>query len=260
LLTSNFPSGMAAPSSPLQLGELTLSPSTDTLFQLGELLARTNVAGGLLQPLRLDQVGLTLPVGQWAFKKAEYVTPGAFTPDRAAQQFAEFTDEALRAILGGYARLAYYQLDPLYPGFTDRLLAHLLPGVEIIVPKPRSLTCDMAAVLQAYGTTLKPMTVERLRFAPPRPPLTPPSDEDLLLVALVLFVEQLNLTAWLAHVAACEPTRRLTQVLGGLARGEFFTSEWGGLLPKLLSWVVPRKTVQAQVASSSPLVLVVLAV
>jgi hypothetical protein len=37
---------------PLRLGELNLSSVLDQLFQLGELLARINASGGLLQPLR----------------------------------------------------------------------------------------------------------------------------------------------------------------------------------------------------------------
>lgn len=250
---------MSAHASPLRLGELDLPSPTDALFQLGELLARTNAAGGLLSPLRLDQVSLTLPLSRWDFKTAACITPGAFTPAHAAQQFVELDDESLLAILGGYARLAYQLLDPTYQGFTDSLLAQLLPGVEVKVPRPEPIRFDMAAVLQAYNTMLEPdMEAPQLQFAAPRPPATPPSEEDVLLATLVLFVDQRNLTAWLRQVAACEPKRKLAQVLGALAQGKFYTSSWDGLIPRLLTWVMPRKTVRQQVASSSPLVVAVL--
>jgi hypothetical protein len=252
---------MAAHPSHLRLGELDLSSVLDELFQLGELLARINASGGLLQPLSLAKVSLTMPLGQWEVTRAEYITLSAFTPALAAQQFVEFEDEALRTILGGYARLAYQRLDPQYPGFTDSLLAQLLPGVEVMVPKPLPIRFDLAAVLQAYGTSLAHYIPAQQDLAvTPRPPAVAPSEEDLLVASLVLFVAQRDLTAWLRHVAACEPTRHLAQVLGALARGEFATSGWSGLLPKLLSWVVPQEKKRPEFDTPSAQVSVGLAV
>jgi hypothetical protein len=167
----------------------------------------------------------------------------------------------LWTILGGYVRLAYQRLDPQYPSFTDSLLAQLLPGVGVIVPKPLPMRFDLAAVLQAYGTSLEHyIPKQQGPMVAPRPPVVSPSEEDLLVASLVLFVAQRDLTAWLRHVAACEPTRRLAQVLGALARGEFYTSGWGGLLPKLLSWVVPREKKRPELDNPSALVSVGLAV
>jgi hypothetical protein len=217
--------------SPVCLQELNLPALLDNQFQLGELLARTNAAGGLLPPDLLAHATMTVPLGRWQLRTREAIVPASpLTPALAATQFQELEGEFLRAVLSGYARQAYQVLEPDHPGFVAQLLRQLLPGVRVEAVAPRPGTFDLEQVVQAYGISLDADT--QLSFSPPAPaPAT--SDENLLLATLVVFVAQQDLTRWLAHVAAGDaPTRPLTQLLGAFARGPSPRPGGGAASPK----------------------------
>lgn len=215
------------------LGELNVPSFTDNLFQLGELLASTNAAGGLVPPDFFYHTSMTMPMGGWGFDSDKQVIPGAFTPALAAAQFAELEAVMLPPILGGYARVAAQLLEPAHPGFTAALLAQLLPQYKVLAPRP--VLFDIKRVLLAYRATLQPGFFDsQLLLASPALPTATVTDEEVLLTTLALFTMQVNLTDWLAHVAASEPKRKLAQLLGALARGKYYTtSEWGGVLAQL---------------------------
>ncbi|WP_324680717.1 hypothetical protein [Hymenobacter sp. GOD-10R] len=229
---------MSLLSSPLRLGELDIASPYDILYQAGELLARRNARGELFLRGFLAEVVVTLTFCQWQVSLPQYnryVAPQRFTPQEAAEQFADLDGERLQALLGGYGRTAYQLLDPLYPGFTDQLLAQLLPEPLPLVTRPRPAVYDFGRVLQAYGVSLHVDAPEpQLVFAAPTVPRESPTDEELVLACVIVFMAQLNLTPWLAHLAACEPARALTQLLGALARGDLQEPAWGGVIPKLL--------------------------
>ena len=175
---------MTLVSSPVRLGELDIASPYDILYQVGELLARRNAQHELFLPGFLSEVVVTLTLCQWEVSlphHARYVAPQRFAPEKAAQQFAELEGERLRALLGGYGRLAYQLLDSQYPGFTDQLLAQLLPAPLPLVTRPRLAVYDFNRVLQIYGVSLGVDTKEpHLVFAVPTVPLEPPTDEQLV--------------------------------------------------------------------------------
>lgn len=240
-------SGPRAPASARPgLGELDIPSHLDAVFLLGELVASLNKSGVLLQPGFKSDVLLSPRTGDWKFMDTINFAVDAFTPAEAAGQFADFTGEPLQALVAGYARKAYQVLTPIFPELPQRVLTELLPEPIPTVPQPRPQLFDLGAVLQAYGATLhlagaKPQLV----FAAPAPPAVPPTDEELLLASTVVFTALLNLSEWLAQVAACEPAREVAHILGGLARGELFDPAWGGLLPKLFGAYRPQQRLRA---------------
>ncbi|MBC6992250.1 hypothetical protein [Hymenobacter sp. BT491] len=235
------------------LGELDIPDALDALFPLGELLAKLNAAGALFLPGFTGDIVLNARTGEWVICTPDHVELDAFAPAKAAGQFAGLTGEPFRALLAGYARRAYQVLEPAYPGFTHSLLAHLLPVPVPVAPKPRPQFLDLSRVLQAYGVALRlDASARRLAFAAPAVPAAPPTDAELLQATLVVFAAQLNLTAWLTQVAACEPARPVAQILGALARGELFDPEWGGVIPKLLGSYRPQQQLRARLASQPP--------
>jgi hypothetical protein len=236
-----------------RLGELDIASDCDFLFQLGEFIAHINANGRLLAPDFLSAVSLTMPLGKWDVHDPASVQPipGEFlTPAIAAQQFAGYEGELLRALLAGYGRKAYQVLEPRYPGFTEQVLTLLLPTPIPQVIQPRPSCYDLGRVLQAYGASLHVDGFKaQLVFATPVPPATPPTDEELVLASVILFAGRLNLTAWLTQVAASEPARELAQVFGALARGEMHEPSWGGLIPRLLGSERARRKLQTRLAS-----------
>lgn len=242
---------------PARLGELDLAAVFDFVYQQGELLACLNAEGKLLAPGFISAVGLTMPLGKWGLRELEsghMVTEG-ITPEKVAHQFSEYEGELLRALLAGYGRKAYQVLEPRYPGFTERVLALLLPPPVPRVTMPRPVGFDLGRVLQAYGACLKFEVCEpparakaQLVFAVPAAPAIAPTDEELVLASVVLFAGRLNLTQWLTQVAACEPFRELAQLFGALARGELHESSWSGLIPRLLGSERSQRKLRARLA------------
>ncbi|UOQ69545.1 hypothetical protein [Hymenobacter volaticus] len=97
----------------------------------------------------------------------------------------------------------------------------------------------------AYNST----TLRRSSCLPPHCSRPAPTDEELVLACVILFVGQLDLTAWLTQVAACEPERELTLLLGALARGELHESSWSGLIPRLLGSDRAQRKLRTRLAS-----------
>ncbi|UOQ69544.1 hypothetical protein [Hymenobacter volaticus] len=130
---------MTSVSAPSALGELDIPSACDLMYQLGEELACLNAKGRLLPPDFLPDVSLAMPLGKWGLRKSARVQPIAqadLTPEKAAQQFSEFEGVLLQALLAGYGRKAYHVLEPQHPGFTEQLLALLLPAPCHRLPSP----------------------------------------------------------------------------------------------------------------------------
>ncbi|MFD1874293.1 hypothetical protein [Hymenobacter bucti] len=244
------PSVPAEPPRPT-LGELDIPSNLDALFLLGELLATLNHSECLAWPGFYGDVVLHPRTGKWVVVNAGGLAFGSFTSTQAAAQFDDFTGDSLRAVLAGYARKARQVLEPVYPSFVDTLLAELLPTPVPQAPQLRPFFFDLPRVLQAYGTSLELVgSTRQLGWVAPAPPPNPPTDKELLLACVTVFVARLNLTEWLTHVAACEPTRELTQILGALARGDLFEPTWGGFIPKLLGHYRPQRALRLRVLTN----------
>lgn len=221
------------------LCELATPAAWSTFYSLGRLVAELNSADMLLRPGFEATIRLSAATGEWMLCEVDYVDLGEFTPARAASQFARFTGDALRAVLAGYAGVAQRELDPRHAGFTAGLLAELLPAPVPEVLQPAASLFDLGAVLQACGATLQPTAAgAQLALAPPTAALA--TDEELLLASVVVFVAELDLTAWLQHVAACYPASEVAQLLGRLARGELYAA-WGGVVPQLVARLRARR-------------------
>ncbi|UOG77387.1 hypothetical protein MTX78_23885 (plasmid) [Hymenobacter tibetensis] len=227
----------------IYLGELDIPASLDWLYLFGDTLALFNFAGALVRPGGINGFALDRSIGQWVLCDAERVDLNGFTPEKAVTQFHDFTGEHLEVVVAGYARKAYQLLEPTYPGFTDRLLAQLLIAPVPDVPKPRAQILDLNRVLQAYGASLvlkdNSLLAEdnqppQLVFTAPVVPVSRPTDTELVLTSVTLFVAQLNITPWLLHVVACDPDHEIAQLLGAIARHELAEPAWGGVLAKLL--------------------------
>lgn len=217
------------------LGELNIPPPLDALYLLGDTVALFNSLGIRLLPGFSPDLLLNRRLGLWVLSGGHRVDLQGFTPEKAADQFAEFTGEPLRAVLGGYARRAYQLLEPRHPGFTQDLLTQLLPAPVPNVPAPRPQLVDFEAVFRAYGCSLQADGQHsRLTFGPPVAPVPRPPDWQLVVASVTVFVAELNLTPWLLHVEACDPAHEMTQLLGALARHQTRKPEWDGLLPRLL--------------------------
>lgn len=239
-------------------GELHIPADLDVLYLLGDTLALFNSQGLLLLPGFFPDVILNPRTGMWVLSEVEHVELHGFVPEKAAGQFAELTGEPLRAVLGGYARKAYQLLEPQYPGFTQSLLAQLLSEPVPVVPRPRPQIIDLRQVFQAYGCGLQTEGKRRyITFTPPAVPLVRPPDWQLVFASVTVFIAQLNLTPWLLHVAACDPTHELAQLLGAIARHELKEPAWGGVIPRLLGAYRRREKLFAQLAHQ-PLPLSVL--
>jgi hypothetical protein len=220
---------------PERLGELDLPKSFDAFYLLGTQIARLNAAGLLLRPGFRSDLSLSASSGWWTFASTHYVEKQVFAPERSVGQFVDFAEGPLAAVLGGYARQAAILLDPTYPGFAASVLEQGLPTLSVAATLPRPVAFDLARVLRAYGASLRGGSKEpKLTWVAPASPAAVITDTELLLVATVVFIAELDPTAWLTHVAACEPQRELAQVLAALAHGELRASNWGGLLPQLL--------------------------
>ncbi|UOQ69167.1 hypothetical protein [Hymenobacter volaticus] len=201
-----------------------------------------------------------MPLGKWGLREPEsgQMVTEDITPEKAAHQFSEYEGELLRALLAGYGRKAYQVLEPRYPGFTEQVLALLLPPPVPRVTKPRPVGYDLGRMLQAYGARLvfedgesPGMATARLGFADPAVPVAAPTDEELVLASVVLFAGQLDLTQWLTQVAACEPARELAQLFGALVRGELHESSWSGLIPRLLGSERSQRKLRARLAGQA---------
>ena len=238
---------MAAPASstPDFLGELTIAPNCDALYPLGEQVATFNDLGILLRPGFGADFTLRLASGDWVVAEADHMMVGGFAPEKAASQFVDFTGDRLRAILSGYARGAQRLLDPPHPGFTAGLLAELLPAPVPQPLQPLASPFDLGRVLAACGASLN--SLGELTLAAPPQPAACPTDDELLLASAVVFVAELDLTAWLLHVAACHPTSEVAQLLGALARGELYPSEWGGVLALAANYFRPGRRLQKRI-------------
>ncbi|WP_086596439.1 hypothetical protein [Hymenobacter crusticola] len=231
-------------------GEVNIPAHLDALYLLGDTIALFNSVGLLLLPGFSPDVTLNHRTGLWVICDAEHIELQGFTPEKAASQFGDFTGEPLRVVLGGYARKSYQLLEPHYPGFVQGLLAQLWPEPVPVIPQPRPQILDLAQVFQAYGCCLQTDGKHaRLTFAPPAVPLSRPPDWQLVFASVTLFVAQLNLTPWLLHVAACDPTHEVAQLLGAVARHELREPEWGGVIPRLFGAYRRREKLFAQLTS-----------
>jgi hypothetical protein len=239
-------------------GELTVPPRLEALYLLGDTLALFNSMGLLLLPGFFPDIILNQRTGLWVLLSVRHVVRDGFAPEKAASQFEEFTGEPLRAVLGGYARKAYHLLELQYPGFTQRLLTHLLSEPVPVIPQPRPQILDIAHILRAYGCSLQASNKSpRLAFASPTVPLTHQPNWTLVFSSVAVFIAELNLTPWLLHVAAADPAHEMAQLLGAVARHELRTPEWGGVIPRLLGTHRRREKLLAQLAKQ-PLPITVL--
>jgi hypothetical protein len=235
------------------LSELTIAADCDALYPLGELLALLNSAGMLMQPGFTADFSLNPIDGNWMISEARHLVLDGFVPEKAAGQFAGITGEPLRAVLSGYAYEARRLLDPQRPGFTANLLAELLPkpvpGLLPILPAQ----FDLSRVWQACGASLHlPEDKPKLVLAGPADLPTPPTDEELLLASVVVFVAELEPTAWLLHLARCFPASEMAQLLGALAAGKLYTSEWGGFLAQAAAFIGPKYRLRKRIARYGP--------
>ncbi|MFD1873249.1 hypothetical protein [Hymenobacter bucti] len=248
----------STPSAPAFLSELTIPAEWDALYPLGELVAQLNEGGFLLLPGFEADFVLNSATGGWVITGGDYARSNAFEPQKAAAQFQDLTGDMRRAILSGYAQQAQRRLDPRYPGFTAGVLAELLPAPVPPVLPPNVSPFDLGAVLRACGASLHVAAVEaRLVLGTPAEPAPPVTDEALLLASVVVFVAQLDLTAWLAHVAKCQPTSEVAQLLGALARGELYEAEWGGVIPKLVGYFRSKMSLRDRLSVYGPWSLLV---
>ena len=246
------------PAAPAFLSELTIPAEWDALYPLGELVAQLNADGYLLHPNFVSDFGLSSTTRNWVMQGADCIAKDKFEFAKAAAQFQRFTDDKLRAILSGYAQQAQRRLDPRQPGFTAGLLAELLPAPVPQALPPVVSPLDLGAVLRACGASLRVTTTEaKLVLQMPAKPAAPVTDDELLLASVVVLVAELDLTAWLLHVAKCQPTSEVAQLLGILARGELYEAEWGGLIPKLINYFRPKKLLRERLSAYGPWSLLV---
>jgi hypothetical protein len=249
---------MTQATTPPNLGELDIPTQLDALYLLGDTLALFNSAGIRLLPGFTADFVLNHRTGQWVLCDGAHIQVADFAPEKAASQFADFKGESLRAILGGYARKAYQVLAPRYPGFTQGLLTQLLPEPVPVVPEPRPRILDLSEVFSVYGCSMQADTKHsHLTFAPPAIPVPPLPSWKLVFASITVFVAELQLTPWLLHVAACDPTHKMAPLLGALARHEFKEPEWGGIIPRLLGANRRREKLFTQL-SSQPLLIATL--
>jgi hypothetical protein len=223
-------------------GETTIPAHLDGLYLLGDALALLNSLGMLVLPGFSADFRLDHRRGHWVLCNTEHLELHGFTTAKAAGQFAEFTGEALQAILAGYARKAYQLLEPQHPGFTRGVLAQLVSEPVPVVPQPRPQILDLSLVLQAYGCSVQAEGQRvRLRFAAPASPISRPLDWQLVFTSVTLFLAQLELTPWLLHVAACDPDHEMAQLLGAIARHELREPEWGGVIGRFFNSTARRR-------------------
>ena len=247
---------------PIHLSELNIYPAADSLYVLGEVLAVFNAGGQFFYPDFLNNFRFDRNKGRWLMIKSKNRHEGKIDPEVASWQFrgsvSEMNKNFLRGFLGGYARRAYQIVDPICPGFTDDLIAHLVRAPVLSVTKPREKQLDLAKLLANYGlgVTFKKDSARPSFSEVPREVLGG-NDYELVVATIVITLAKMDVTQWIQQVENMDATQEMPRILGGLMRREY-ESSWDGAIAGLLGLTKKKKQFEALITHQPAPLLVLL--
>ncbi|ALI97790.1 hypothetical protein [Rufibacter tibetensis] len=236
---------------PVHLSELQINRGADALYLTGEVLARFNKGGAYLYPDFLNCLLFDSKRGRWKIYKASNLHKAELDPEVASWQFrgktSEMNQEFLRGLLSGYVRSSFQLLDPVYPGFTDAFLKHLISGPILSITKPREQRLDLEKVLAKYKLAVL-FTDEGIpTFTEVSSVGTPDvNDQDLLLTTIVLALGRLDLTFWIQHLETIESNNPIVQIFGAFRRKEYISS-WDGPLATIFNLNKAQKRLEEKI-------------
>jgi hypothetical protein len=142
----------------IELSELSLDPAYHGLFRLGADLAAMNAQGATVPLLTKAGVMHDYETGRFQVRGVEPLAPGVGLVPAVARQLEsarlDFGPEPYRAILAGYLQGAYFEIEPLAPGFVRELLPAIGVNEVASVPAPREAVLAMLEELDAAGISI----------------------------------------------------------------------------------------------------------
>ncbi|WP_205502221.1 hypothetical protein [Rufibacter psychrotolerans] len=233
---------------PVHLSELQINRGADALYVTGEVLARFNWGGSYFYPDFLGCLLFDSKRGRWKIYKAGNLHKAELDPEVASWQFrgkaSEMNQEILRGLLSGYVRSSYQLLDPVYPGFTDAFLKHLVRGPVLSLTKPRDQRLDLEKVLAHFKLAVQLTNEGTPTFTEVSPVETPLlRNQDLIITTIVLALAQMDVTYWIEQLETMQPDNAAAQILGAFSRKEQFSS-WDGPLASLFNLDKGRKQLE----------------